>query len=582
MRPVAGTLLLLALAPLGPLRAAADRVVLCQFDFGGDIDTKIFAQLPGHQRVGRVYRSPRFLWISGVRDAQIEGETDAVLRNGSTGQSGEFRVGLDNGVYQVTLVMGDRNRPHGPFDIYLQDDRVKSAVSIAAGEVSRLTLPLKVADGRMRLRFEAAPKQTFLINGLTIEGPRGARLRSMFPDAPPDFLPTRKEVLAQGSADVRGALRAYCEWLLATRRPNGFIGDWGDYGGSREPRYYWYTSAYPIRTLLAGYQILGERRYLEASEQILDRLVEEQLPNGAFQQVFRGKPTSALTPDELQTILTRSWMNTADVGSIVTALAVAAHYAEEPRKTQYRNAARRYCIEYAAQWQKPSGGFTNGIESGKPQTNIYSVATGTEAAAFAATYAVTGDEQLLAAAQRAATFLIDNFTADGRPMSYPHSPGKPVEPYLQPVLQVGELFYQHDGILFVYSQSKDRRFLDKVREAYGRHVRGGQGVLQSLSNGVWWPLQDSWNNSKSAAMPLVLLAHREMSGEASLDGLLGVMRRFLCTPRYSRRIGIMVDDPDLPWGGHTLQSWTGCAVAATGFGGLSLAQMAAPGIVWLR
>ena len=40
----------------------------------------------------------------------------------------------------------------------------------------------------------------------------------------------------------------------------------------------------------------------------------------------------------------------------------------------------------------------------------------------------------------------------------------------------------------------------------------------------------------------------------------------------------MENDPDLPWGGHSLMSWTGCAVAATGFAGLALADMVQPGI----
>jgi hypothetical protein len=43
----------------------------------------------------------------------------------------------------------------------------------------------------------------------------------------------------------------------------------------------------------------------------------------------------------------------------------------------------------------------------------------------------------------------------------------------------------------------------------------------------------------------------------------------------------MENDPDLPWGGHSLMSWTGCAVAATGFAGLALADMVEPGISYM-
>ncbi|MCX6625934.1 MAG: hypothetical protein NTY38_33695 [Acidobacteria bacterium] len=576
------TRILCCLFPYACLLGAAGPVVIRSFDFGSDVDVKIESAPQFHQRVGRVYRSPRYLWFGPITDAEIEGETDPVLRTGTAGQRGEFWVGLDDGGYQVTLIMADRNRARGPFDIYFQDQLARSGVRLEPGKVSKVTFPVKVSGHKLRLRFEAEARQTFLVNGMIIEGPAGTKFHRLFQDAPLDFLPTREEVLTRGSTDARAALRSYCEWLLAHRRPNGFLGDWGSYGTSREPQYYWYTAAYPIRTLLAGYEIFGEKRYRAAAESILDHLVQEQLPNGAFQQVFRDKPTAALSPEEIRNIIAHQWMNTADVGSIVTALAVAAHYAEEPRKTLYRSAAKRYCDEFALQWQKESGGFTNGLVSGKPETNIYSVATGTQAAEFAAVYAITGEEKYLKVAERAALFLAGNFSSDGRPLAYPFSPRKPVVPYLEPLTHLGEIFYHHDGILFVYQQSKDERFREKIRAAYQRHVMGSMGLMSTTEGDVWWALQDSWNNSKSAAMPLVLLVYQRMTHEPRVDAFLASARRFLSTPEFSRRIGIMLEDPDLPWGGHSLQSWTGCTVAATGFGGLSLAEFIQPGVVWLR
>jgi hypothetical protein len=73
-----------------------------------------------------------------------------------------------------------------------------------------------------------------------------------------------------------------------------------------------------------------------------------------------------------------------------------------------------------------------------------------------------------------------------------------------------------------------------------------------------------------------------MDDDPMLRNLAEAARRFLCTPEFACRIGLMVNDPELPWGGHSLQSWSGCAVAATGFGGLSLAEMAEPGAIWLQ
>ncbi|MEN6604772.1 MAG: hypothetical protein ABFD86_20350, partial [Bryobacteraceae bacterium] len=386
------TLLATALFCGGLLPLSAETIA--RFQYANDYHP----HAPGYQIVSRVYRSPRFLWVSRVREIEIDGEKDALLSGAISGEKGEFRVGLDNGSYRLTLILSHKHRAFGPFTIYLQGDPVAKDVRTVPGEVKRLTLDARVRGGVLSLRFESAPKESFVINGLEIKGPKAAKLHRLFTDAPPDVLPTRAEVMKRGVDDPRRALKAYCEWLLTKRLPNGFLGDQESFG--THVNHYWYTTAYPLRTLMAGYRIFGERRYLDAATAILDHLVEEQLPNGAFQQVYRAKPTSQLTEEELHEIYTKRWMNMADVGSIATALGVAARYVDEPRKSAYVKALRRYCEEFATQFQKPNGGFTNGIESGVRQTNIYSVATGTEAAAFAALYASTGERRHLEVAER--------------------------------------------------------------------------------------------------------------------------------------------------------------------------------------
>ncbi|MCL5745866.1 MAG: hypothetical protein M1541_18395, partial [Acidobacteria bacterium] len=299
--------------------AAAETIA--RFQFANDYAR----HAAGYQIVSRVYRSPRYLWVSRVREIEIDGEKDALLGGAIAGEKGEFRVGLSNGAYKLKLILYDRNRPRGPFTVFLQGQPVARDVRLVPGQVKNLPLNATVRDGALRLRLEAAPQESFVINGFEIDGPPGAKLRRLFHDAPPDVLPSRAELMKRGVDDPRGALKAYCEWLLSKRLPNGFLGDQESYG--THVNHYWYTTAYPLRTLMAGYRIFGERRYWDAVTGILDRLVEEQLPNGAFQQVYRAKPTSQLTKDEIHQIYTTRWMNMADVGSIATALGVAAHQA---------------------------------------------------------------------------------------------------------------------------------------------------------------------------------------------------------------------------------------------------------------
>ncbi len=48
-----------------------------------------------------------------------------------------------------------------------------------------------------------------------------------------------------------------------------------------------------------------------------------------------------------------------------------------------------------------------------------------------------------------------------------------------------------------------------------------------------------------------------------MEAFLAAAQRFLSTPEYSRRIGIMLEGSRSSGGRHSLQSWTGCTVAAT-------------------
>jgi hypothetical protein len=413
-----------------------------------------------------------------------------------------------------------------------------------------------------------------------IAGPGGQAPRPIFDNAPPDVLPQTEQVLREGGAATPETLRLLCDWLLAHRLPNGFLGDYEVSKGS-PPRYWWYTSAYPIRTLLAGYEMFGEKKYLDASVQILDQFVGEQLPNGAWQQTYRNQPTRELSTVQINEIVQHNWMNMADIGSMVTALAISCHYVPEPNKTTYLVALRRYCDEWAPRWQLHSGGFTNGLENGKPQTKIYSVATATEAAAFAAAYAVTKDGRYLKRAQSAAQFLLNNWRPDGRPVAFAHHSINEGRTYVQPINQFGDIFYYHDGILMVYYQSKDPVFRQHVEKVYRWHVTGERGLISGLGDGPWWGLQDSWNNSKTAGMPLALLAYHRMAEDPAVARAVVKVERFLGTPQFSRLIGVMVDDPLLPWGGHSLQSWAGSSIAATGFAGLSISEMIKPGTIYL-
>lgn len=553
---------------------ATSSVIYC-FDFGDDFE----APAPGFLRVSRVYRSPKYLWITNVTEVTRIEEKEPLLRDFVQGTSGEFWVGLDNGSYDVTLIFSDSIENHGPFSVYLQDFRCESDITVERGKALKLSFPVNVVEQKLKLRLQAEAGKEFILNGLVIQGPEHKGGRSMFPDAPPDRLPGVDQVLREGNLDCRAALQRCCDWLLGRRLPNGFVGDVARPGVPNS--FLWYTAAYPIRAWLAGYSVLRRSVYLDAASLILDKLVDEQLPNGGWEQTFRDKPTERLSSAEINDILKHRWVNTADIGSIVTALAVACHYVARPRKRQYLEAAKRYCDEWASRWRLSSGAFANGLESSVPQTEPYGVATGTQAAAFSTVYAVSHEARYLETAERAANFLLSNWLPDGRVVSYPDPSEGLGRKRIQPVTQFGDVFYYLEGLLFVNGHTRDAGLRAKIQQVFKWIIMGNQGLLQALGRDAWWPLQDTWDNSKSAGMPQVFLTCRKTAQDFGIQRVIGLLQRFLCTPQFARQIGVMVDDPNLPWGGHSLQSWAGCSVAATGFAGLTLAEMIKPGTVYL-
>jgi hypothetical protein len=379
-------------------------------------------------------------------------------------------------------------------------------------------------------------------------------------------------------------LREVCEWLMAHRRVDGFLGD------PEGERRWWYTSAYPIRTLLAGSEIFGEERYRVAAQEVLDLFVLDQMPEGGFPQSFQGRGALAARPAaELDAIRAKTWMNLADIGSTVSALAFAIRYTTGERQARYRAAVKKYLDVWAPQFQQGSGGFTNGWLAGHRAQWIYSIATGTTALSYAFYAAATGEPGYIEVAERAAQFLVRDWHPDGRPYIWPFDWYYPGAPFYMRVRDIGEQFYILDAIAGVASVSRNEAVRRQVFDALRKYLLGSQGLIATWDGAPWWPIQDTWNNSKSAATPLFLAYFLRVAPQydlpraelAQVEEVYRVARRFLCTPAHARQIGVMENDPDLPWGGHSLMSWTGCAVAATGFAGLALADMVEPGISYM-
>ncbi len=565
---------------------------IARLDFG---NCEVYGK-PGWLTVGRVYCSPRVLWINEPREVWRPGHEDPLLLSFVQAPEGELRLGLPAGSYTLKLSFYDALEEHGPFSLAVasvegralpgagEQRVILSGIVVPRDQVVTEQVDVAHTGGALALRFKASAGKTFLLNALEVLGPESAELEMLFADAPSDILPASAALLAAGRDDPRATLREVCEWLMAHRRADGFLGD------PEGDRRWWYTSAYPIRTLLAGSEIFADDRYRIAAQEVLDLFVLDQMPEGGFPQSYQGRGELArLSAAELDAIRAKTWMNLADIGSTVSALAFAIRYVTGERQARYRAAVRKYLDQWARPFQQPSGGFTNGWLAGHHAQWIYSIATGTTALSFAFYAAATGEPGYIEVAERAVEFLVRDWHDDGRPYIWPFDWYYPGSPFYMRVRDIGEQFYILDAIAGVASISRNESVRRHVFEALRRYLLGSQGLIATWDGAPWWPIQDTWNNSKSAATPLFLAYFLRTAPHfglpptelAKVEETYAVARRFLCAPAHARQIGVMESDPDLPWGGHSLMSWTGCAVAATGFAGLALADMVQPGISYL-
>ncbi len=526
--------------------------MLYRFDFGPGPAS------PGYTKVTAATATPYYAWIGARVSERDRGKGETLTRDFIHGQDAEFRLGLDDGDYTLTLTFGDPDFPHGPFDVLVGGRVVLADVQTGKNEFKTESIQASVTGQALSLRLRATKAPNWTLCALVVEGPP-QRAKHAILAGPSRVVPSPAEIDAR-TADPRRALRECCEFLMKYRGQRGVFEDYV---------HEWYRMSYGLRTLLAGSVIFDQPRYREAVERALDEFVAQQLPNGAWSSGIQAKRTAEQPPETIKGLMAGT-TNLADIGSIVSCLSIAAPRVDAERRKRYIAAAQRYADEYAVRFILPSGAFTNGRWQGQDMTVPYSVACGTQAMNFAALSVVTGQEKYLHVAEGAARFLLDHWQPDGRPIHCHHA--KDVQ-RVTAATNFGDIFYYHEGILWVAHHTRDQGLLEQVRRVYGWHIAGEKGLLAERENGVWWPPRDPWTNSKAAGMPCVLMAYQRLGGTA--PGLDEAIRRcitFVANPEYRQRIGVTAD-PLMPWGRF--------GVAATGFGGLTLAEAVRPGLIYM-
>lgn len=530
----------------------------------------------GYMLAGGIYGSPCYGWMTPVSESANMNVRDLRLEGYDfSNRPSEFQVGLPAGTYRVVVTSYDRTTARGPFSIRSNGQFVARDIEVPRGKITRTTFKARVTADKLTLEFVPDCGRDFAINTLEITGPGASSPVSLFKTAPPATVPTPTELSRHPCEDPRRMLRRVCDWLLRHARTDGFLGDaWGS-------SLFWYTVSMPARALLAGYDILGRREYLDAALKCMNLFVGEQLPNGAFEGVFRGTPTTRLPEASVKAIMKHSRQPMSDIGSVVSTLAVAIAYAPERLKERYVQAVTNFCDKWAPRFQKKSGAFSDGLWD--DYTAVYTCATAIQASTFSLAAKATGRGDYLKVAAKAMNYLLRDWLPDGRMVGRaPHWTVRNRKPFVMETLYFGDQWYYDEGFITAYHHLPDGKLRQRVNQALVRRVFGARGLLSAIGNDAWWPLQNIWNNAKSVGMVQTLL-HVARHGKSSprLQQSLANTARFLCVPELAARVGVMPNDDERPARLYSLTSWAGMAMEATGFAGMTLAEMIKPGILYL-
>jgi hypothetical protein len=531
----------------------------------------------GYILLSRLYTHPAYTWLDpveenagrNIREARLEGFVHA-----STAAT--LAIGLPDGDYEIVLTGFTKETGYGPFSVTATGAAAPLAVEIKPGKVCRHRLSVHVSHHRLDLKFTPAAGRNFLINAIEIFGAGPVELRPLFRQAPPATPPPRTELAKLATPPPAVTLRKLCDWLMRRWAADGFLGD--TYGPGQS---FWYTASMPLRTLLAGHRLLGRQAYLDTATQLLDRFVAEQLPNGAWEAVLRGQATKNLTTAEVARILKEERLPMSDIGSMVTALAVATAQVGGARQQRYLRALHQFCDEWAPRFQRRNGAFDDGVW---PQpTAIYSCATAIQASTYALVAKVTGETRYLKVADRALRFLLKDWRRDGCMLGRaPHWVVHNGKPFVLDRLHFGDQWYYDEGFITTWHHTQDAALKLELQQALQHRVHGRAGLLAAQGDATWWPYQDVWNNAKSLGMVQTLLfAQRHGKTTPRLAQAITDAGRLLSAPALSRSLGVMASDRGRPITRHAIRSWAGIRMEATGFAGMTLAEMIKPGVLYL-
>jgi hypothetical protein len=331
-----------------------------------------------------------------------------------------------------------------------------------------------------------------------------------------------------------------------------------------------YIGGYYMRTLVAGYEILGDKQYLDTAIAYGDSLLASQMPNGFWRTGYGP-------------------VYMADTGSALGLFAVLYRHVDPARQRAYLNAGQHYVDSIQKENMiHPSGAFGTGWRKTEGNTleiplydqyTLSSALTGGEI--FTWMYHLTGKDEYREIAHKALAWDLSTMRADG---NIPHILAEEGEDWdkrddpkmadkLFNTHTYGTSAYVGEGILSFDLYSGKRSWQKWIEKAVKPNI---EFLLRNqLPDGTWSQLaRNSWDRTRSVGIVDYLIWYYEhVHRDPRVAQAVQRWDAYILSPENAKAYGILNADAD-PGSNDKSNSFN----TATALTGRALADILSPGV----
>ena len=355
-------------------------------------------------------------------------------------------------------------------------------------------------------------------------------------------------------AATKAFFKNLCDYIMAEKTDNRVM----------------FRGAYYMRTLVAGYEIFGERKYLDTAVAFADRLLANQNPSGYWPTGYGA-------------------IFFADTGSAIGLFIALDRHADSERRQKYLEAVRRHVTAIEADgFINPSGGigagwlkFENGSASGRvaKEYTVGSALCGGEV--FTWMYTKTGEEKYRRIARNALTWILGTMAEDGRiPYIFegegtdPARKGDWRNDYrLWERIPYDSSAYIGEGVVAFDLHCNQPEWQAEIRRKIEPHI---EWLIRTQNCNGTWAIMDSHDQKRS---PLIVSFlswyHRHVKKDERIVEAIRRYDRYLLMPANAKFYGLLNwgARPGVPIAGEDESNDVLTAIV-----GLAIAEIISPGI----